>query len=212
MSTFFVLSYVIITMSRFRQILDFGSVFVRTVCALHLFTSEGYELCQTEGASMLPTLAVQNDFCVVNKTLRNGRGIEMGDMVVARKPTAPEQLVCKRITGMPGDVVLIDPSSGSVNGIREEYEGQAMSESMREEMMLLDKRYRGVSSVGGDPYDQYIVVPDGHVWVTGDNLSDSIDSRTYSAVPMGLITGKIVGGLYVPHLGFRSLGSVFKDA
>ena len=43
-----------------------------------------------------------------------------------------------------------------------------------------------------DRFSTYIKVPEGHVWVTGDNLSHSLDSRTYNALPMGLIMGKIV--------------------
>ncbi|GAA5795049.1 hypothetical protein HPULCUR_000400 [Helicostylum pulchrum] len=38
---------------------------------------------------------------------------------------------------------------------------------------------------------KYISVPVGHVWVGGDNLSNSTDSRTYGPVAMGLIKGKV---------------------
>jgi hypothetical protein len=39
-------------------------------------------------------------------------------------------------------------------------------------------------------------VPDGAVWLQGDNLSNSMDSRGYGAVPIGLIRGKVVARLY----------------
>ncbi|CAL2253540.1 unnamed protein product [Prunus armeniaca] len=35
------------------------------------------------------------------------------------------------------------------------------------------------------------VVPKGHVWIQGDNIYSSFDSRTYGAVPYGLIQGKV---------------------
>lgn len=34
-------------------------------------------------------------------------------------------------------------------------------------------------------------VPAGHVWVGGDNLSNSNDSRMYGPVAMGLIRGRV---------------------
>mmetsp|Transcript_1650 Transcript_1650/g.3955 ORF Transcript_1650/g.3955 Transcript_1650/m.3955 type:complete len:193 (-) Transcript_1650:353-931(-) len=35
------------------------------------------------------------------------------------------------------------------------------------------------------------VVPPGHVWLQGDNLHNSTDSRTYGAVPIGLVRGRV---------------------
>ncbi|TPX32470.1 hypothetical protein SmJEL517_g04484 [Synchytrium microbalum] len=34
-------------------------------------------------------------------------------------------------------------------------------------------------------------VPPGHIWVQGDNSSNSKDSREYGPIPMGLIRGKV---------------------
>jgi len=42
----------------------------------------------------------------------------------------------------------------------------------------------------GDRYSQPVVrIPQGHVWVEGDNWSNSVDSNKYGAVPKGLVTG-----------------------
>ncbi|RXH84100.1 hypothetical protein DVH24_026999 [Malus domestica] len=35
------------------------------------------------------------------------------------------------------------------------------------------------------------VVPKGHVWIQGDNIYSSFDSRTYGPIPYGLIQGKV---------------------
>jgi mitochondrial inner membrane protease subunit 1 len=37
-----------------------------------------------------------------------------------------------------------------------------------------------------------IKVPRGHVWLTGDNLANSIDSRDYGAVPEATLRGRIL--------------------
>ncbi|OAD75232.1 hypothetical protein PHYBLDRAFT_110625 [Phycomyces blakesleeanus NRRL 1555(-)] len=39
---------------------------------------------------------------------------------------------------------------------------------------------------------KYVNVPDGHLWLSGDNMSNSNDSRTYGPVPMGLLRGRVV--------------------
>ncbi|NXV40094.1 IMP1L protease, partial [Rissa tridactyla] len=36
-----------------------------------------------------------------------------------------------------------------------------------------------------------LIVPKGHVWLEGDNLRNSTDSRCYGPVPYGLIRGRI---------------------
>ena len=141
-----------------------ASYAVRAVCFLHITHSYVYEFTETRGESMLPTLAAQNDYVHAVKKFKDGKGCKVGDCIVALKPTDPDHRVCKRITGMPGDLVLVDPS--------------------------VDVEKEGIDE--DEPFKSYIKVPKGHVWVTGDNLSHSLDSRTYNSIPMGLIKGKIV--------------------
>lgn len=35
-------------------------------------------------------------------------------------------------------------------------------------------------------------VPNGHVWLLGDNRSNSTDSREFGALPIGLIIGRVI--------------------
>ncbi|KAE8145489.1 peptidase S24/S26A/S26B/S26C [Aspergillus avenaceus] len=43
---------------------------------------------------------------------------------------------------------------------------------------------------------EMIQVPEGHVYVAGDNLPWSRDSRNYGPIPMGLINGKIIARVW----------------
>jgi len=45
-------------------------------------------------------------------------------------------------------------------------------------------------------YRGLLVVPDGHVWVEGDNPANSADSRQYGPVPASLIIGRVVARVW----------------
>lgn len=112
---------------------------------------------------MLPTLAVQGDYLLTEKTCLWRRfsplpPLRRGDLVVYTSPVNPKLDVCKRVLGLAGDVVCIDPSGLS---------GE-------------EARYERVR------------VPKGHLWVQGDNLDSSNDSRLYGPVPLGLVKGRVV--------------------
>ncbi|KAK0264143.1 hypothetical protein LTS09_001621 [Friedmanniomyces endolithicus] len=54
-------------------------------------------------------------------------------------------------------------------------------------------------------------VPVGHCWVIGDNLTWSRDSRTFGALPLALVTGKVVRVFSFRH-GWRKLNHGLQPA
>ncbi|KAI3915819.1 hypothetical protein MKX01_013275 [Papaver californicum] len=50
-----------------------------------------------------------------------------------------------------------------------------------------------------------ITVPKGHVWIQGDNIYSSNDSRHFGSIPYGLVQGKVFFRIW-PVNGFGSLG------
>ncbi|KAI3884663.1 hypothetical protein MKX03_037076 [Papaver bracteatum] len=52
---------------------------------------------------------------------------------------------------------------------------------------------------------QTITVPKGHIWIQGDNIYDSQDSRQFGPVPYGLIQSKVFCRIW-PISGFGLLG------
>eukprot|EP00127_Corallochytrium_limacisporum_P002445 Clim_evm2s128 gene=Clim_evmTU2s128 len=48
------------------------------------------------------------------------------------------------------------------------------------------------------PHGEIHLVPPGHLWLLGDNLSNSTDSRSYGAVPMALVQGRVLCKIFPP--------------
>ncbi|WP_249435535.1 MULTISPECIES: signal peptidase I [unclassified Actinomyces] len=101
------------------------------------------------------------------------------DLLVALRilPEDPGHHLIKRVIGLPGDRVVADGSGTvSVNGV------------------VLDEGYVKEGRSGSDvAFD--VVVPEGFIWVMGDNRSNSADSRYHQDdahggfVPMSEVVG-----------------------
>lgn len=83
----------------------------------------------------------------------------------------------KRVIGLPGDHIEIKYGKVYING--EEYKEDYISQALKTDMAL-----------GGEFYD--IIVPEGHVYVLGDNRIASVDSRRFGCIPISKIEGKVV--------------------
>ena len=110
---------------------------------------------------MLPTMAIEGELALDWKWI-NVNSLRRGDLVTYISPLDPALPVCKRITGLPGDVVCVDPTGTFA------------------------------------PSTEHIVVPKNHIWVTGDNLACSRDSRSYGPVPLGLVKGRLIARVSFP--------------
>lgn len=201
-------------MERIRFVGKVISYVVRGGCAVHVLQSHFYEFTETRGESMLPTLAASGDFVYTSKRYKLGRGVEIGDCIVALKPTDPDQRVCKRVTGMPGDIILIDPSMDPKGSNNKNNNSNNKSDDTTKISSINDDKIN-------ESFNKYIKVPEGHCWVTGDNLAHSLDSRTYNSLPLGLIKGKIIaandfnepfwGGSKGNFWGFRKIENNYVD-
>lgn len=60
------------------------------------------------------------------------------------------------------------------------------------------------TDIGGK--GRMVRVPEGHVWVSGDNLGWSRDSREVGPVPMGLVVGRILGTWGDWGMGWKGVG------
>lgn len=130
------------------------------------------ELYMVEGPSMRPTL-VNSERLVVNKFIYRFKAPERGDIIVFRYPRDPSRDFIKRVIGIPGDTIEIKDGRVFVNG------------QLLNETYILEKT-RGSYSLA--------TVPEGHIFVMGDNRNNSEDSRFKDVgfVSHDLVKGKAV--------------------
>ncbi|SPO46104.1 related to IMP1 - protease, mitochondrial [Moesziomyces antarcticus] len=283
---------------------------LQVVCAIHLINEHVFEIRNSTGASMLPTLAMEGDFLLQlrlplssfltsltsafgassDDTVRHpyhgreriggamfskndqaqGTGLRVGDLVVALSPFDPTRTVCKRVIGLPGDTVCLDPrmrplpmhawrgrgahkpqpKDEGLGGKHVRFEDilsggdsspTTTSADAEKELGSKMVKYEELLSSLGVPTQpargevdvfasmdtdaaptqadtvahntaaledlehsyvrargdvQYVTVPLGHVWLAGDNLANSTDSRHYGPVPLGMVRGKVVARVY----------------
>lgn len=84
----------------------------------------------------------------------------------------PKQINVKRVIGLPGDKVSHLTSS----------------------MIQFQIHYQ-ITTRGRNP-GREVVIPEGRIWIEGDESFRSRDSNTYGPVPMGCVHGKVVGILW----------------
>ncbi|RKO97078.1 LexA/Signal peptidase, partial [Caulochytrium protostelioides] len=122
------------------------------------------------GPSMLPTLHMEGDVVLLSHLAFTPQA---GDLVVFKSPLDPRRFVVKRVVGVPGDTVLHEPWR-----------------RLTHNRIELSK----IRCDGPPPPDALVplTVPPGTLWVQGDNVANSTDSRHYGPVPIGLVVGRVV--------------------
>ena len=108
------------------------------------------------GPSMLPTMKQDGDV-VITQSFTNrvlGRPYQAGDVVICQCPYDPNKTVCKRIVAVEGDV--IDPHSDRYH--------RSQDWSF---WKVAGHNNNGIRHSGK------MVIPQGHVWLRGDNSKNS---------------------------------------
>ncbi len=140
------------------------------VVALALAWTFLAEPLRVSAASMEPTLH-DGDRVLVEKWSHRDGSLRRDDIVVFHAPDGG--LAVKRVVAVGGESV------GTESGVLV-VDGEAYDETFVDRTMV-------AGSYFGPQH-----VPDGTVFVMGDNRSDSIDSRDYGAVPVDDVVGRVV--------------------
>jgi signal peptidase I len=138
-----------------------------------------------DGASMMPTYE-DGDRVIVNKIGKQFSGIERFDVIVFEAPVGNDYI--KRVIGLPGDHIAYEDDILYINGeaIEEPY-----LDEYKEQQHLLDNGLLTYDFTLESLTD-FEVIPEGYLFVLGDNRRKSSDSRDpkVGLVPMEKVLGK----------------------
>ncbi len=154
-----------------RGAVEWVVIIVGAVLAAFLIKTFLVQAFYIPSASMLDTLK-EDDRVLVNKLSYRLHGVHRKDIVVFERP--PDEAgairdLIKRVVALPGETVE-GRSDGKVY-----VNGKA-----------LDEPYTSSATSPFDPRR----VPPGHIWVMGDNRSNSKDSRVFGTIPESQVVGR----------------------
>lgn len=129
-----------------------------------------------DGQSMVPNLA-DNERLIVNKLVYFLREPERGEILVFH--ATHEKDYIKRVIGLPGETIEVKDDALFING--KKHDEPYLSE------IKADYHGNGMSyTVDFGPVE----VPQGHIFVLGDNRPNSEDSRELGPIPLEMVVGR----------------------
>ena len=138
---------------------------------------------RVDGQSMEPGLHTDQRL-VVEKVTYRFHGPQRYDIVVLELPSQSDELLIKRVVGLPGERVEIRDGHVYIDGVP------------------LSEPYLTQETRPGRKND--IIIPPLHVFVLGDNRNHSNDSRSFGPVPID----NIVGRAWVSYWPLEDVGLV----
>lgn len=150
---------------------------------------------RVEGYSMRPTLD-DHQYVLISRLAYRLDEPQRGDIIVFRPPMYPQESFFKRFTGLPdewedyikrviglpGEEVRIENGHVYING-----------EPLDELYITASPNYMGIWNV-----------PEGYLFVLGDNRNNSSDSHSWGLLPMENVVGKAIL-VYWPPLKWNVL-------
>ena len=142
-----------------RELYEWVQALVCSVLVVVVVFTFAVRLIGVDGHSMVPTLQHGDRLLVVNALLDDDYGY--GDIVVLRKEVFMEDPIVKRVIATEGQTVDIDFATGSVY-----VDDALLKEDYINELTFLEE---------GTEFP--LTVPEGSIFVMGDNRNHSSDSR-----------------------------------
>ena len=158
-----------------KEILIYCFFIFALVVITNFITSHFFGVVRVKGVSMLPTYT-NGQIVLMNKYKQV---YERGDVAIVdetEEGSDEKYYVIKRIIAVVGDKITFDSSTSSlyING------------NLCEEDYLNESTFEFP-----DEYNNF-TIPDGYIFVMGDNRNNSYDSRNYGPIQLNRLIGKII--------------------
>ena len=157
------------------EILIIVVVAVALSVVIRIFLVETYEV---PTGSMIPTIEI-GDRILSEKITYYFNEPQKGDIITFVSPTDNETILVKRVIATGGDVVDIVDGVLYVNG------------EEQEESYVYGKPTYEMDTNSGVTISYPYTVPEGYLWVMGDNRTNSSDSRVFGPVSVDSVTGRV---------------------
>ncbi len=181
-----------------KDLIDYVEIFAFALCAVILIFSFSFRLCTVKGPSM-------------NNTLKNGDNViisdmfytpKRGDIVVFHDTNTLNEPVVKRVIATGGEKVRITYTLDRMTV--EITDANGNTEVLTEDSILYD--YNKYNKLPVSYKNNEYTVPDGMIFVMGDNRFNSTDSRNPA---IGFVDERAVLGKVIFRLTpFSKIGAV----
>lgn len=148
------------------------------------------EAFKMSAGSMQPTILPGEKF-IVDKRVSARQSLHRGDIILFIYPVDSRKTYIKRLIGLPGDHIRTEGTDLYLNGQKLVH----LLIKQEKDLSVFDEGFESdgycVQYMPSHTYaDQEYVVPDGQLFVMGDNRDNSADSREWGFVPMSDVQGK----------------------
>lgn len=173
-----------------ESIYEMASVVVSAILTVGIIFTFLFKISTVSGESMENTL-YNGDKLIISAVTQD---VEYGDVVVVSQPNGYEKVLIKRVIAVGGQTVWFNEDTNKVVVDGKELDEPYIKEEM-EFLLSMTKLYR---------------VPEGKIFVMGDNRNNSADSRSEL---IGMIDERYVVGKVIYRIGDKNLfNSDFKES